>query len=170
METASSHRSFQHDVPAWSCRAAKPSRWKRHELKAASLIREYRPHVIHARNHGAWIDAAFVRSVSLSQGKLAFTIHGWDRVSHMLRGGAACRWLAKMTDGMAAVSSRTANDFADETGIARAVQYSAFRRRYRPVRTEFGSFCSTATWSAVRHWLRGAAGPGQRACNAHRRL
>ncbi|MEX2286550.1 MAG: glycosyltransferase, partial [Planctomycetaceae bacterium] len=47
------------DVPVWSCRSAKPSRWKRHELKAASIIREYRPQVVHARNYGAWIDAAF---------------------------------------------------------------------------------------------------------------
>jgi glycosyltransferase involved in cell wall biosynthesis len=107
-----------HDVPAWSCRAMNRSRWNRHEFRAISVFRNYRPDVIHACNYGAWIDAAFARAAALNPGRLAFTMHGWDRVARMPRRRAfACRLLARLTDGMAAVSPQTAREFANETGI-----------------------------------------------------
>lgn len=108
-----------HGVPVWSCRAQKPSRWNRHEFRAVSLFRKFRPDVIHARNYGAWIDAVFARTLAFNPGRMAFTMHGWDRVARMHpRKAFACRVLASMTDGLAAVSPQTANEFARETGIA----------------------------------------------------
>lgn len=106
------------DVPVWSCRPKNPSRFNRHELRAVSLFRKFRPDVIHARNFGAWIDSAFARTLALNPGKLAFTTHGWDRIAHMSRRKAfVCRILSAMTTGMAAVSPQTATEFGKETGI-----------------------------------------------------
>jgi glycosyltransferase involved in cell wall biosynthesis len=103
-------------VPVVSC--APGGRPPRIPWQAARLIRTWRPDVIHARNGGAWIDAALAWQLAGRRGRLAFSIHGWDQLGRMARRRAFLfRQIARWTHGLAAVSAETARQFAEETGI-----------------------------------------------------
>lgn len=106
-----------HGVPIWVC--AEAGQGVGASRCAARFIRDWRPDVIHARNGWAWIDAAAAWVLSGCCGRLAFSVHGWDRLDHMPRKRAfVFRQLAKLTKGMAAVSTETARQFALESGVA----------------------------------------------------
>jgi glycosyltransferase involved in cell wall biosynthesis len=104
-------------VPVWECaEGTSAMRWL--SWRAARCIRAWAPDVIHARNSGAWIDAVAAWLFAERRGRLAFSIHGWDRLDRLpLRRAFLFRQLARMTRALAAVSAETARQFATETGI-----------------------------------------------------
>ena len=70
-------------VPVWACgEGRRPQRVPR---RAARHIRDLAPDVIHARNGGAWIDAAAAWLLAGRRGRLAFSFHGWARLDRMPR-------------------------------------------------------------------------------------
>jgi glycosyltransferase involved in cell wall biosynthesis len=106
------------EVPAWGCAEGRRRVWQRPELRAARLIHEFQPHVVHARNCGAWVDAGLAWVLAQQPGRLMFSIHGFDVMQRVSRKWALIyRQLARLTHAMAAVSSETAHEFARETGI-----------------------------------------------------
>lgn len=136
-------------VPVWSCGGASGA--QRVPLRAAQFMRSWRPHVVHARNGSAWIDAAAAWLLSGRCGRLAFSVHGWDRLDRLPRGRAFLyRQIARLTTGLAAVSAETARQFAAETGIPErrfcilnsGVDTERFRPApHRPVRDRFVIGC-----------------------------
>lgn len=103
-------------TPLWTC--AEGRRPQRIPRTAAGYIRAWGPDIIHARNTGAWIDAALAWFVAGRRGQLAFSFHGWSRPDRMPRRQAfLMRQLARVTPAMAAVSAEAARQFADETDI-----------------------------------------------------
>lgn len=106
------------EVPVWACAEGRRSRWQRPEIRAVSVVREFRPDVTHAENYGAWIDGGMAWLAAGRPGRLAFTMHGWNIVDRMPRRQAfVCRQLARITAAVTCVSPETAREFADETGI-----------------------------------------------------
>jgi glycosyltransferase involved in cell wall biosynthesis len=84
----------------------------------ARFLRTWQPDVIHIRNAWAWPAACAAWSLAGWPGKLAFSIHGWDRLDRVpSRRAFLFRQLARMTRALAAVSTETAQQFALETGI-----------------------------------------------------
>ncbi len=103
-------------VPVWSCSPG--GRPPRVPWQAARHIRAWRPDIVHARNGGAWIDASAAWWLARRRGRLAFSVHGWDRLDRMANLRAFLfRRMSRWTHGLAAVSAETARQFADETGI-----------------------------------------------------
>ncbi len=86
--------------------------------RAARHLRGWCPDIIHARNGGAWIDAALAWLMAGRRGRLVFSFHGWSRLDRMPRRQAFLfRQLSRMTRALAAVSAEAAEQFAVETGI-----------------------------------------------------
>ncbi len=103
-------------VPVWSCGQGNP---RTVAFRAASIVRKWRPDVVHVRNGWAWPDVTAAWLLSLRQGRLVFSFHGWDRVGRLpWRRAFLYRQLARITPALATISTETANQFADEAGIA----------------------------------------------------
>src|SRR5690606_23856954 len=101
-------------VPVWCCRKPNAKRWQRHEFQAMRVVREFRPHVIHAENCGAWLDASLAWFFAGRPGKVAFTIHGWTQTEPIRwRTAMLYRLAAKATTAMTAIAADTADAFAD---------------------------------------------------------
>jgi glycosyltransferase involved in cell wall biosynthesis len=105
-------------VPAWACADGGRTLWRRPELRAARVIRDFRPHVVHARNGAAWTDAALGWVLAGRPGRLVCSIHGFDQMSRLpWKWALVYRQLARLTESLAAVSGETARQFSRETGI-----------------------------------------------------
>jgi glycosyltransferase involved in cell wall biosynthesis/peptidoglycan/xylan/chitin deacetylase (PgdA/CDA1 family) len=119
-------------VPAWSCGMGGGSTF-RPLMRAAQLMRRFRPQVIHARNGGSWTDAGAAWLLAGQPGRLAFSMHGWSQLEPLSpRWALIYRLLARQTSALAAVSPETAQQFAAETGI----HASRFRVLYTGVDTD----------------------------------
>ncbi len=87
-------------------------------VRLTRIARQFHPHVIHARNWSTWPDSTIARMMT-RQPRLVFSLHGWDTDQPISRSRATvCRWLARRTDQLCAVSRRAADLFAREIGLA----------------------------------------------------
>lgn len=127
-------------VALWVCGSNRAQRYLP-LLRAAAHLRRFQPDIVHVRNSGAWINAVAAWLLAGFPGKLVFSIHG-----QMLprpvdwRAALRCRLLARVTSGLAAVSTITARHFAIDTGIvARPIvilQSGVSTQRFQPRSTK----------------------------------
>ncbi len=87
-------------------------------LRLAKLLREIRPDMIHARNWGAWPDAAIASKMIRPSVPLVWSFHGTDGSGSIpLRRRLACRLLAMVTARMFTVSQAARKMLITDIGL-----------------------------------------------------
>lgn len=86
-------------------------------LRLAGLLREIRPHIIHARNWGAWPDIAAARLLVRPRVPFIYSFHGLGRADYMpWRRRLASAVLARITTCLFAVSDHSKQLMIDRWG------------------------------------------------------
>ena len=97
----------------------KPNEWAL-PRRLRAVIREFRPHVIHCRNWGAWPDTVRARGFIGSRPPLVFSFHGTTEPAPMpWRRRAAFRVLARWTTELFTVSEAARTRLVEEVGLPR---------------------------------------------------
>lgn len=88
-------------------------------LRLSRLMADWGPDIVHCRNWNSWFDTVIAHALTPGRRKLVWSFHGFsDQDDFPRRRQVISRWLARRTDGLAAVCRDAAVRFAGKSGMS----------------------------------------------------